>query len=56
MLTVCFDAMGTCFSFQPLVDAVEEQFGDQLKQRGQGARMVVMDWASLSQWDEPAGR
>lgn len=45
-LTVCFDALGTCFSLDPLVRAVDELLGERLATAGQGARTVVYDWVS----------
>jgi 2-haloacid dehalogenase len=44
--TVCFDALGTCFTLEPVIAALEELVGEQLKPVG-GARMIVMDWASV---------
>ena len=51
VLTVCFDVLQTCFSLEPLVDAVEEVMGDQLREAGVGSRMVVMDWFHAAQRD-----
>ncbi len=45
--TICFDALGTCFSVDPLVDVLEELLGKELRDAGSGARMVVMDWVCL---------
>ena len=49
-LTVCFDALGTCFTTEALVEALEGVMGDELKSAG-GARMVIMDWVGGS-WTE----
>jgi 2-haloacid dehalogenase len=46
-LTVCFDALGTCFGVEVLIDAVEEVLGDKLRAAGSDSRMVVMDWVSV---------
>jgi len=43
-LTVCFDALGSCFGVEILVDAVEGLLGDELRKAGSGSKMVVMDW------------
>lgn len=45
-VTVCFDALGTCFSMEPLIEALDELMGEKLRQAGSGSRMVVMDWVS----------
>lgn len=45
VLTVCFDALGTCFTLEPVIEALEELMGDELRPVG-GARMIIMDWAS----------
>ncbi|RSH90798.1 hypothetical protein EHS25_009973 [Saitozyma podzolica] len=50
-LTVCFDALGTCFSLDPLVRAVDELLGERLVAAGQGARTVVHDWFHSAQRD-----
>lgn len=51
VLTVCFDVLQTCFSLEPLVDAVEEVMGDQLRSAGASPRGVVMDWFHSAQRD-----
>jgi hypothetical protein len=45
-LTVCFDALGTCFSLEVLVQALDELMGDKLRAAGSGPRMTIMDWVS----------
>jgi 2-haloacid dehalogenase len=52
-LTVCFDALGTCFSLDPLVRAVDELLGERLVAAGQGARTVVDDWVSEGHGELP---
>ena len=52
-LTVCFDALGTCFSFETLVDALDEILGEELRHAGSGARMVIMDWVRLPPFPFP---
>ena len=47
-LTVCFDALGTCFTVEVLIDAVEELLGDRLREAGSDARMTVQDWVGSS--------
>lgn len=42
VLTVCFDALGTCFTLEPAVKALEEVMEDTLPPGV--ARMVIMDW------------
>lgn len=44
-LSICFDALGTCFTTEALVEALDQVMGEQLKPVG-GARMIVMDWVS----------
>lgn len=44
---VCFDALGTLFSPEPLVEALDEVLGDRLRAAGSGARSTIMDWVSL---------
>lgn len=40
--SVCFDALGTCFTLDSVITALEEAMGDRL---GPGlARMVILDW------------
>ena len=46
--TVCFDALGTCFSVEPLVEALDEILGARLRDAGAGPRTVIMDWVSYS--------
>lgn len=46
-LTVCFDALGTCFSLQPVIDALEEFMGGELRDAGSDPRMTIMDWVNL---------
>jgi 2-haloacid dehalogenase len=43
-ITVCFDALGTCFGVEVLVDAVDKLLGKELSAVGSGSKMVVMDW------------
>ena len=47
-VTVCFDALGTCFSLQTAIDALETLMGDELRAAGSDARMTIMDWVGLS--------
>lgn len=46
-VTVCFDALGTCFSLDPAIQALEELMGDELRSAGSCPRMTIMDWVSL---------
>jgi len=50
-VTVCFDALGTCFSVDVLVEAMDELLGERLREAGSGARMTVMDWFHSAQRD-----
>ncbi len=43
-VTVCFDVMGTCFSLDVLVEAVDNLLGKDLRGAGSGPRAVVLDW------------
>ena len=43
-LTVCFDALGTCFNFGKATEALEAVMGDRLRAANSGANMVIMDW------------
>ena len=45
-LTVCMDVLGTCFTLEPVIEALDELMGDELRRAGSGARMVIMDWVS----------
>lgn len=45
-VTVCFDALGTCFSLEPVVKALDELLGDELRQAGSCPRMTIQDWVS----------
>lgn len=45
-VTVCFDALGTCFSLDPVVQALDEVMGDQLRSAGSCPKMTIMDWVS----------
>jgi len=47
-VTVCFDALGTCFSLQPAIEALDTLMGDELRAAGSDARMTIMDWVGLS--------
>ncbi|ORY31826.1 HAD-like domain-containing protein [Naematelia encephala] len=51
MITVCFDALGSLFSLEPLIDVVEQVLGDELRSAGSGSRAVVMDWFHSAQRD-----
>jgi hypothetical protein len=46
-ITVCFDALGTCFSLHPATEALETLMGDELRAAGSDARMTIMDWVNL---------
>ncbi|WWD18799.1 haloacid dehalogenase, type II [Kwoniella shandongensis] len=50
-LTVCFDALGTCFTLEQVTDAVDETFGDRLRAVGFGSKGFVMDWFHSCQRD-----
>jgi hypothetical protein len=43
-VTVCFDALGTCFSLQPVIEALDSLLGLELRLAGSDARMTIMDW------------
>jgi hypothetical protein len=43
-ISVCFDALGTCFTLDGVVSALEQALGDRL---GPGvARMIILDWVT----------
>jgi hypothetical protein len=46
-VTVCFDALGTCFSLEPAIKALEALLGSELRSAGSDARMTIMDWVGL---------
>ncbi|WWC62962.1 uncharacterized protein I303_105560 [Kwoniella dejecticola CBS 10117] len=50
-LTVCFDALGTCFTLQDIISAVDEQYGQGLAKNGWGSKGFVMDWFHSAQRD-----
>jgi len=43
-ITVCFDALGTCFSLEPCIKALDELLGKELRAAGSDSRMTIMDW------------
>jgi len=43
-ITVCFDALGTCFSLEPCIKALDDILGKELRAAGSHARMTIMDW------------
>lgn len=43
-ITVCFDALGTCFSLDPCIKALDELLGKELRAAGSDAQMTIMDW------------
>ena len=47
-VTVCFDALGTCFSLEPVIQALDELMGDELRSAGACPRMTIWDWVSQS--------
>lgn len=47
-VTVCFDALGTCFGTDVLVETLEKLMGDRLRAAGSDVRMTIMDWVG---WD-----
>jgi len=47
-ITVCFDALGTCFSLDPCIKALDELLGQELRAAGSDARMTIMDWVRQS--------
>ncbi|WVR06649.1 haloacid dehalogenase, type II [Kwoniella sp. DSM 27419] len=51
MLTVCFDALGTCFTLDEVVKAVDKLYGDQLRDKGWGAKGFTNDWFHSAQRD-----
>lgn len=50
-LTVCFDVLHSSFSLEPLEHALDKAIGAELRGKGSGARMVVMDWFHCAQRD-----
>ncbi|OCF35053.1 haloacid dehalogenase, type II [Kwoniella heveanensis BCC8398] len=50
-LTVCFDALGTCFTLADIIQAVEEQYGRDLVGAGWGVKGFVNDWFHSCQRD-----
>jgi hypothetical protein len=50
-LTVCFDVLHSSFSLEPLENALDKAIGTELREKGSGARMVVMDWFHCAQRD-----
>ncbi|WVQ96592.1 haloacid dehalogenase, type II [Kwoniella sp. CBS 9459] len=50
-LTVCFDALGTCFTLADVISAVEEQYGPDLTRAGWGVKGFVNDWFHSCQRD-----
>ncbi|KAK6907854.1 haloacid dehalogenase, type II [Kwoniella mangroviensis CBS 10435] len=50
-LTICCDALGTCFTLQDIVKAVEERYGEGLAKKAWGCKGFVMDWFHSAQRD-----
>ncbi|WWC71105.1 haloacid dehalogenase, type II [Kwoniella pini CBS 10737] len=50
-LSVCFDALGTCFTLQNIISAVDEKYGEDLAKNGWGSKGFVMDWFHSAQRD-----
>ncbi|WVF69096.1 haloacid dehalogenase, type II [Kwoniella sp. CBS 6097] len=50
-VTVCFDALGTCFTLADIISAVEEQYGQDLVRAGWGVKGFVNDWFHSCQRD-----
>ncbi|KAK8858906.1 haloacid dehalogenase, type II [Kwoniella newhampshirensis] len=50
-VTVCFDALGTCFTLEKVIQAVDDKFGEKLAKIGFGAKGFVMDWFHSCQRD-----
>jgi hypothetical protein len=46
-ITVCFDALGTCFSLDPAIKALDDLLGKELRVAGGDARMTIMDWVRI---------
>jgi hypothetical protein len=47
-ITVCFDALGTCFSLDPAIKALDDLLGKDLRAAGGDARMTIMDWVRVA--------
>ncbi|WVW85063.1 haloacid dehalogenase, type II [Kwoniella bestiolae CBS 10118] len=50
-LTVCFDALGTCFTLHNIIGAVDKQYGEELAKKGLGSKGFVLDWFHSAQRD-----
>ncbi|WRT68107.1 haloacid dehalogenase, type II [Kwoniella shivajii] len=50
-LTICFDALGTCFTLADIISAVDKTYGDELRRKGWGSQGFVNDWFHSAQRD-----
>ncbi|WWC88329.1 uncharacterized protein L201_003238 [Kwoniella dendrophila CBS 6074] len=49
--SICFDALGTCFTLKDIISAVEGKYGDELAKKGFGSKGFVLDWFHSAQRD-----
>lgn len=49
--SVCFDVLGTCFSFEAAIEAIEDRLGPRLKAIGVDPKTLFFSWFYAAQRD-----